>query len=129
MKGHRLAMGLALALPALAAQLSGDAERGRQLFETRCIGCHSIDSNRIGPALRGVLGRRSGGVADFDYSNAVRNAQLVWDPQNLDRWLSGPEAFLPGQRMGYMVASADDRADLIAYLTTLDDSATPSARR
>ena len=33
-------------------------------------------------------------------------------------WLTHPEDVVPGQRMGYQVADATDRADLVAYLTT-----------
>ena len=37
----------------------------------------------------------------------------------LDRWLADPESLIPGQRMGYRVDDARDRADLIEYLSTL----------
>ena len=97
---------------------AADAARGRELYETRCIGCHSIEADRIGPRHRGVVGRRAGSVAGFDYSPALRDANVVWDTATLDRWLADPEAALPGQRMNYRVSDARDRADLIAYLTT-----------
>jgi cytochrome c len=116
-----IGMALGVALPVMAARPCGDVGSGQRLFESRCIGCHSLDANRIGPALRGVFERGSGGTVDFGYSSALRDAQVLWDVENLDRWLSDPEAFLPGQRMGYSVASADDRADLIAYLASLSD--------
>lgn len=136
MKGKTFALlwtaptALVAAISFVTAQPAGDAQRGRALFESRCIGCHSLDSNRVGPALRGVFGRQSGSAPDFAYSEAVRGAALTWDAENLDRWLSGPEAFLSGQRMGYSVGSAGDRADVIAYLMTLDRPTMPrDARR
>ena len=86
------------------------------LYDRRCIGCHSLDANRVGPAHRGVFGRKAGVAKDYDYSPALRNARLVWDAQTLDRWLADPEQLVPGQRMGYSVSEAADRADLIAYL-------------
>ena len=113
--------GAALLLAALApaiARADGDGARGRELYETRCIGCHSIDADRIGPRHRGLIGRRAGSVAGFDYSPALRGATVVWDARTLDRWLADPEATIPGQRMNYRVGDARDRADLIAYLTT-----------
>ncbi|HWM45095.1 MAG TPA: c-type cytochrome, partial [Burkholderiales bacterium] len=43
-----------------SAALAADAGRGKQLYESRCVGCHSIDENRVGPAHRGVFGRKAG---------------------------------------------------------------------
>ncbi len=106
-----------LALLAAAAPVDADdAARGKQLYESRCIGCHSIDANRVGPAHRGVFGRRSGAATEYDYSTAVRDAKIVWDARTLDRWLADPERLIPGQRMNYSVPEPADRADLIAYL-------------
>ncbi len=98
------------------AARADDPGRGKQLYESRCIGCHSIDANRVGPAHRGVFGRKSGAAKDYDYSVAVRDAKIVWDARTLDRWLADPEQLIPGQRMNYAVAEPADRADLIAYL-------------
>ena len=106
-------------LAALAANASaaGDATRGRMLYESRCIACHSIDANRIGPAHRGVVGRKAGSVSDYDYSAALKASRIVWSAQTLDRWLTDPENTIPGQKMGYTVPDAKDRADIIAWLS------------
>jgi cytochrome c len=101
---------------AAASAQSADAQRGKALYETRCIACHSIDANRIGPAHRGVYGRKAGAAKGFDYSPALRTARVVWEARTLDLWLADPERLIPGQRMGYSVSEAADRADLIAYL-------------
>jgi cytochrome c len=106
------------AITRVGAIAAGDGTRGRELYETRCIGCHSIEADRIGPRHRGLIGRRAGSVAGFEYSPSLRTATLVWDAATLDRWLTDPEATIPGQRMSYRVGAARDRADLIAYLTT-----------
>ena len=95
-----------------------DPQRGKTLYESRCIGCHSIDANRVGPAHRGVVGRKVGSVADFEYSPALKGSALVWSAALLQRWLTNPEALIPGQRMGYSVSDAVDRADLVEYLQT-----------
>jgi cytochrome c len=105
----------ALALAAGAAH-AADAARGKSLYETRCIACHSIDAHRVGPAHRGVFGRRAGAVKDYEYSAALKASALVWDARALDRWLADPEKLVPGQRMGYAVPEAADRADLVEYL-------------
>jgi cytochrome c len=95
---------------------AADAARGKTLYETRCIACHSIDDNRVGPAHRGVFGRKAGAARGYDYSPAVKNSAVVWDARTLDRWLADPEQLIPGQRMGYSVPEAADRADLVEYL-------------
>jgi cytochrome c len=115
-----------LACAALAAQLCAgmqvaavDTGRGRELWEARCIGCHSLDANRVGPLHRGVVGRKAGTAPGFGYSTALKNAGFVWDEARLDRWLAGPGKFLPGSRMGFSVPDAADRADIIAFLKTV----------
>lgn len=107
---------LALSLLSLTARAAGDATRGESLYEARCGACHSLDDNRVGPKHRGVFGRRAGSVAQFEYSPALKRSKVVWKRSTLDRWLANPEALIPGQRMGYQVPDAQDRADLIAYL-------------
>lgn len=98
---------------------AGDALRGARLYEARCSGCHSVDAHRVGPAHRGVFGRRAGTASGFDYSPALRASALVWNERTLDAWLADPERTIPGQAMGYRVEAARDRADLIAYLRDL----------
>jgi cytochrome c len=95
---------------------AGDATRGEQLYESRCIACHSLDANRVGPLHRGVYGRKAGSVPDFVYSAALVSSTIVWSDTTLNRWLTDPEALIPGQRMNFRVMSADDRADIIAFL-------------
>jgi cytochrome c len=113
---------LLLACAALAAQAlpvssrAADAARGQRLYESRCVACHSIDENRAGPAHRGVYGRKAGSAPGYDYSPAVRQSKLIWNDKTLARWLADPEQLIPGQKMGFAVPEARDRADLIAYL-------------
>lgn len=117
---HRLAWAVAWLLPASAALAAGgDAVRGRAAYEARCGGCHSVEADRVGPRHAGVLGRRAGSVPGYAYSEALRASRLVWDVATLDRWLADPEAVVPGQRMGYQLADAQARADIVAYLATL----------
>lgn len=111
-----LAAALLVAAPAWAG---GDAARGREAYDARCGGCHSVEADRIGPRHAGVLGRRAGSVPGFDYSEALRRSGLTWDEALLERWLADPEALVPGQRMGYRLADAPARADIVAYLSTL----------
>lgn len=110
-------IGLALFILAYTSTArAGDTNRGKQLYESRCVACHSIDNHRVGPAHRGVFGRRAGAAPGYEYSAAVSASRVTWTEPNLDRWLANPEQFIPGQKMGYAVDDPDDRADLIAYL-------------
>ncbi len=113
------ALGLALSGMVRAHAQTGSVPQGKQLFESRCIGCHSLDANRVGPALGTVVGRIAGKANGFEYSAALGLATHVWDAPRLKAWLTNPEALVPGQAMGYRVDSAFDRDDLVAYLASL----------
>ena len=87
-----------------------------------CMQCHSPSpsQNRIGPSLFGVVGRKAGSVPGFDYSNALRKSGIVWTPERLDKWLSGPMDFVPGTRMSFGgFADPTKRQAVIAYLKAL----------
>ena len=101
-----------------AAPLHGDPAHGKTLYQA-CQACHSIDDNDLGPKHRGVVGRRAGSVADYNYSVALRNSGLTWDPTTLNAWLSNPSALVPGTKMYFKIDDAQTRADIIAYLAEL----------
>jgi len=107
----------ALAVGAPSAQAAGDAAHGEELYEG-CQDCHSLDKNEVGPRHRGVYGRKAGALSDYSYSDALKNANVVWDDKTLDLWLTDPQKFLPGAKMFYHLDSAQDRADVIEYLKT-----------
>ena len=95
---------------------AGDPLRGKAFFEKRCTGCHSLTDNHQGPRLQGVFGRASGSVASYAYSPALKNSHIVWDQTSLDKWLTDPDAFIPGNEMDFLVSKPQDRQDLIAFL-------------
>ena len=106
---------------ALAVQNAptGDAVRGKQVFEKRCTGCHTIVADREGPRLAGVFGRKAGSVAGYAYSAGLKKSGtngLVWDDATLEKWLSDPDAMVPDNNMEFRVPKAQERLDLIAYL-------------
>lgn len=96
-----------------------DLENGRRAF-ARCRSCHTLTEggpNMTGPNLYGVFGRQAGGAARYNYSNAVKQADFVWDAERLDHWLQNPRTFLPGNKMTFAgLPLAVDRRDVIAYL-------------
>jgi len=83
----------------------------------RCLACHALAVDRVGPRHCGLFGRLSGTVPGFAYSTAMKNARIVWNDKTLDVFLSEPVKAVPGTAMTYDgVKDPTDRADLIAYL-------------
>jgi len=113
-----LALSLAVAGPALA---DGDAAHGKIVF-ARCSVCHSLDAgkNLVGPSLKGVAGRASGTIEGYQYSKGMQAAGLTWDDATLDKFLAAPGAAVPGTKMLVGVPNPTDRADVIAYLKTVN---------
>ncbi|HJP69850.1 MAG TPA: c-type cytochrome [Sphingomicrobium sp.] len=102
-------------IPAMPA---GDPSRGQLLYEQMCSGCHSLDSNRVGPAHRGVVGRRIASVPGYTYSYAIRRLGGSWTRRRLEAWLAGPQRVAPGSRMFFTVDDPAERRDIITYLAT-----------
>ena len=98
------------------AQTSGKPDAGQMLYQAKCGGCHSLDANRIGPAHRGVVGRRVASAPGYAYSPALKKLGGVWTPMRLDRWLKDPQLVAPGAKMFLMVGDSAERRDIIAYL-------------
>jgi cytochrome c len=118
------ALGVILLLPSSSAVVVQDAkppnaDHGRELFERRCAGCHSLDNDKEGPRLRGVYGRRSGSVPSFKYSDAITKANITWDEASLDKWLADPDKFIADVDMDFHLEKPDERAAVIAYLKQL----------
>jgi cytochrome c len=104
-----------------AMLVAENPERGKELFEKRCVGCHALDNEKEGPRLRGVYGRISGTVPSFTYSDALAKAQIKWDDASLDNWLTDPEKLVPNNDMAFRVGSAEERGQIIAYLKRLSN--------
>jgi len=111
-----LGLGGGALLSAWPAHAAADPARGEQIY-SRCLACHALAYDRVGPRHCGLLGRKAGATAGFEYSPAMRQSGLTWDAQTLDRFLTAPMKVVPGTTMTYDgVAEPQDRADLIAYL-------------
>jgi cytochrome c len=113
---------LAVAGAACAQQAPPSVQEGSRIFKRACLACHppSAGTNRLGPSLFGVVGRLSGALPGYNYSEAMKKAGVTWNDQSLDKYLADPKAFIPGNRMVYAgLKKTDQRADLVAYLKTL----------
>jgi cytochrome c len=112
------AAALALPMAAQAQDAAGDAAKGKQVF-AKCQACHSLDAgtNKLGPSLHGVIGRASGAIDGFRYSDAMKNAHLTWDDATLDKYLAKPKDLVPGTKMVFPgLPKEEDRLNVIAYL-------------
>ena len=110
----------AMCLPALA---DGDAAKGEKVF-VKCKTCHDVDKgvNRVGPTLKGVVGRPVASVEGFKYSEdmlAKGKEGAVWDEATLAAYLPDPKAWVPKTKMAFAgLKKPEDVMVLIAYLKT-----------
>ena len=117
-----LSIGLIVSLSLVA---EGDVNRGRDIFQAKCIGCHAIACHRAGPKLEALFGRQAGSVPDFtDYSDALKQSGIVWSEKTLDAFLTNPNAMVPGTLMAYAgkIEDAQKRRDVIDFLKSADTS-------
>lgn len=113
-----LAMGLISCGEPAPAPLSESAQRGATVFAEHCVACHSDEYTKTPPApsLKSVIGRKAGATG-FPYSSALRNADIVWSKENLDRFLATPLQVVPNNQMAfYGMDDAAARADLIEFM-------------
>ena len=100
-----------------------DRAEGEKVFAT-CKACHQIGEgakNAIGPELNGVVGRKAGSVAGYNYSDANKNSGITWDEFNLAEYLKDPKAKVPGTKMIFAGIKDQQKVqDLIAFLKQFD---------
>ncbi|QUJ78045.1 cytochrome c family protein [Sulfitobacter albidus] len=103
---------------------SADAGAGERVFR-KCTACHKIGEgeNATGPYMHGVVGREVGSADGYNsYSGALSEQADVWDVAALNGFLEAPAAWAPGTSMGFAgIKDPEERANLIAYLDSLDD--------
>ena len=100
------------------APVSGDVAAGKLVFR-KCQACHSLEpgKNGLGPSLAGVIGKKAGGVSNYNYSTAMKGSNLTWDIATLDAYLSDPQKSVPGNKMPFPgLKTENERNAVIAYL-------------
>ena len=100
---------------------SADVAKGAKIFG-KCKACHKLEAgaNSTGPTLFGVVDRKVDSIDGFSYSGALEAVADVWNPEHLNGFLENPKKYAPGTKMGFAgLKKVDDRANLIAYLTTI----------
>jgi cytochrome c len=117
-RGWAVGIAVLMASGAAWAQEAGDPAAGEKVFN-QCKACHTLQEgqNRVGPSLKGVVGRKAGEVAGFNYSAPMKSSNMTWTPENLDKYLADPKSFIPGNKMAFAgLKKPEDRANVIAYL-------------
>jgi nitrite reductase (NO-forming) len=98
--------------------LSGDPVAGRQVFR-KCQACHSLEpgKNLLGPSLAGIVGRKAAAEPAYNYSPALKQANITWNAKTLDAYLADPAKTIPGNKMPFPgLKTEHDRGDVIAFL-------------
>ncbi len=117
------ALFVGLASPARAQ----DVAAGEKDFVV-CRACHQIGPNAkiaVGPVLNGIVGRKAGTYPGYSYSPANKDSGIVWSAEELDKYLTNPQAVVPHTKMIYPGLKDDQkRKDVIAYLQQFNEDGT-----
>ena len=108
-----------LAAVTIRPALAQDAAAGEKVF-VKCRACHQIGEgarNAVGPNLNGLIGRHSGMVEGYSYSDANKNSGLTWDEATFRDYIKSPRTKVPGTKMVFVGLQNETEIDnLIAYL-------------
>ena len=101
---------------------------GEKIFK-KCAACHSISkggSNKIGPALWGVLGRQAGSISDYKYSKAMAAYGKSWSFEEMNGFLTKPKDWIKGTKMSFAgLKKETERAAVILYMNNNTDDPLP----
>jgi len=121
-------LGLSLYAEEAQGETGPDIEHGKAKFKAMCGVCHAVKLTGgpvEGPNLVGVVGREAGSQPDFGkYSEALKGSGLTWSTQTLNEFLVNPMAMVPGTFMPMLIPDDATRADVIAYLASLNSQET-----
>jgi len=112
-----MAIGAAAVLPGIERAQEGDV-----IFRRQCATCHAVQAgqNKIGPSVAGIVGKKAASVPGFEYSDAMKDANVTWTEDNLAKYLADPKGFVPGGKMVFAgLKKPDDVQAVIDYLKTL----------
>lgn len=106
--------------PSLALAQEGDAAAGKLVFN-KCMACHNVDTDKakVGPSLKGLIGRQPGSVEGYKYSKAMVEfgTGKIWDEALLKTYLPDPKGLVKGTKMAFNGLKTEKEInDVIAYV-------------
>ena len=113
-------------LPVLLAK--ADIKKGEANAKP-CLACHAFEKGaaaKVGPPLYGIVGRATGSIAGFSYSEGLKAKGGNWTLEALNTFIANPKAYVTGTKMSYAgLPDAAKRADVLDYLNSLADNPAP----
>ena len=83
---------------------------------------------QLARASRASSARSPAEAPNYNYSAAMKSANLVWDAATLDAYLLDPQKLVPQNKMPFPgLKTANERKDVIAYLAAATSPAGPPA--
>ena len=105
------------------AALAQDVAAGEKVF-AKCKACHQIGEtakNAVGPVLNGLMGRKTGAIEGFNYSDANKESGLTWDEATFKEYIRNPKAKIPGTKMVFAGLQKDEDVDnIFAFIKQFD---------
>ena len=111
-------IGMIIIILTVSIANTADPVKGKKVFK-KCVACHSLQEgkNKIGPSLYNLLGRKAGSVEGYKYSKAMKNSNVVWDVESLDKFFTKPRKFIKKTKMSFRgIKKKSLRDDIISYL-------------
>ena len=116
-------LGVAIVLAGIGSASAQDSAAGEKVF-AQCRACHQIGEtakNLVGPELNGLIGRHSGSVAGFTYSEANKNSGITWDEATFLEYIKDPKTKIPKTKMIFAGIKDEQKAkDLLAFIKQFD---------
>lgn len=115
----KLMIAVAVVAASAGAAFAQNAAEGEKVF-AQCKACHQIGEtakNTVGPVLNGIVGRKSGSVEGYNYSEANKTSGKTWDEKTFDEYIRDPRNVIKGTKMTYAGLKDDQKIkDLWAFL-------------
>jgi cytochrome c len=117
---QRAAASLVLLLLSAMPAFAGDPAAGEQVFKRNCMICHAVGpgaTNKTGPELNGIIGRKAGSAPGYNYSDANKSSGITWDEATFTKYIANPKGVVPGTKMTFPgLKNEGDIGNLAAYL-------------